>query len=130
MSKKRVLIVEDTEDIAQLVKIALEEMSLEVTHVNNGTKALAYLEVEHTDLIVLDIGLPGISGWQVLDAIKSQRSKERYHVIVLTALTDSANRVIGKFQDVDAYLNKPFDVRQLKQIVHELLTDGETSFKE
>ncbi|MFN8373017.1 MAG: response regulator [Anaerolineae bacterium] len=121
MSKKRVLIVEDTEDIAQLVQFALEEMDLDVVHVNNGAKALAFLEVQSPDLIVLDIGLPGMTGWQVLDAIKPQRSKEHYRVVVLTALTDSANRVIGKFQDVDAYLNKPFDIHQLKQVVADLL---------
>ncbi len=126
MSKKRVLIVEDTFDIAQLLKYTLEEMDLEVVHVDTGSKALAYLEVQSADLILLDIGLPGMTGWQVLDAIKAQRSKERYRIIVLTALTDSANRVIGKFQDVDAYLNKPFDVRRLRQVVGELLADNAT----
>ena len=52
MSKKRVLIVEDTEDIAQLVKFTLEEMDLEVVHVNNGSKALAFLEVQRAVEVV------------------------------------------------------------------------------
>ncbi|NWF69662.1 MAG: response regulator [Chloroflexi bacterium] len=118
---KRVLLVEDTEDIAMLVQVALEDIGLQVYHANNGGKAMAYLETNTPDLILLDIGLPGMSGWQLLDAIKGQRKQENYKVIMLTAMTDPANRVIGKMQDVDGYIAKPFDIAQLKQIVGEVL---------
>jgi DNA-binding response OmpR family regulator len=124
MSGKRVLIVEDTEDIAQLVQYTLEELGLETVHVNNGAKAMAYLETQRTDLIILDIGLPGMSGWQLLDNLKAHRKQEGYKVIMLTAQADAANRVIGKMQDVDAYVSKPFEIRTLVKTVQELLESG------
>lgn len=118
---KQVLIVEDTEDIANFEKIALEMMGLEVHHMNTPEKAVEFLEQYRPDLIVLDIGLPGMSGWQLLDVIKKKRDHEGVFVIVTTAFTDPANRLMGKLQDVDGYLFKPFQIADLKKTVTDLL---------
>lgn len=119
---KRVLIVEDMEDLAGFVKIALEEMGLEAFHMNTAPKALDFLENHNPDLIILDIGLPGMSGWQLLEAISEQRKQNNMRIIISTAFQDPANRLIGKLQTVDAYLQKPYDFAELRKVVMSLLT--------
>jgi len=118
---KNVLIVEDTEDIAQFVIIALETMGLDTFHASNSERAIEYLQNNMPDLIVLDIGLPGMSGWQLLDLIKELREKNGIRIVVTTAFTDPANRLMGKLQEVDRYLFKPFQVKDLQDVVGELL---------
>jgi two-component system, OmpR family, KDP operon response regulator KdpE len=118
---KTVLIIEDSLDIANFVKFSLEHMGLEAHHSSSPEKAIAFLETNRPDLIILDIGLPGMTGWQLLDMIKEKRENEGIFVVVTTAFTDPANRVVGKLQHVDRYLIKPFQYDQLKQIMDELL---------
>lgn len=119
---KMVLIVEDMDDLAGFVKVALEELGLVAHHMNTAPKALEFLENHDPDLIILDIGLPGMSGWQLLEAIDERRKRDHIRIIVATAFQDPANRLIGKLQTVDAYLQKPFDFSELRKVVNELLT--------
>jgi DNA-binding response OmpR family regulator len=123
-NKKTVLLVEDNQDIASYVRLFLEAMELEAHHAEDANAALAYLEANRPDLILLDIGLPEISGWQLLEMIKDRVTRDNIHVIVVTAYTDPANRLVGKLQHVDAYLNKPYEFAQLKKVVGEVLGMG------
>lgn len=117
-----VLIVEDTDEIALIIQLTLESMGIQSHRVNNGHKALDTLTEEHPDLLLLDIGLPGMSGWELLEAIKTRYPDAQFPVIVLTAFGDPANRLIGKFQPhVVRYFVKPFDMKDLAQAVREAL---------
>jgi two-component system nitrogen regulation response regulator GlnG len=116
------LIVEDTEDIAGIMQLTLERMGIENIHAANGFQALNLLESRFPDVLLLDIGLPGMSGWEVLEAIKQRWPDVNFPVIVLTAFSDPANRLIGKLQaHVFRYMTKPFDVETLEQVVREAL---------
>lgn len=117
----RVLIVEDTEDIAALVGISMDQLGLSHYHCRNGKLALEFLEDHMPDLIVLDIGMPGLSGWDVLKIIRENNKWDSVRVIVATAFNDAANRTVGKLQDVDAYITKPYGPRELKSIVTDIL---------
>jgi len=119
--KDLVLIVEDTADLAEFVKLALEEIGMETFHASDAAKAMTFLDDNKPDLIILDIGLPGISGWELLDVINDRRREDNIKVVVTTAFQDPANRLIGKLQDVDGYLNKPFRFKELKDMVNGLL---------
>lgn len=121
VSSKMVLVVEDMDDIAGFVKAALEEMGLRAFTANNPEKAIAFLEQYQPDLIMLDIGLPGMSGWQLLDIINEWRKAEKIRIVIATAYTDPANRLIGKLQHVDAYLFKPYDFADLRRTISGLL---------
>jgi DNA-binding response OmpR family regulator len=125
-AKRTVLLVEDNHDIAGYVKLFLEAMELEVHHADDADDALTYLASNRPDLILLDIGLPGKSGWQLLEMIREQVTRDNIHVIVATAFTDPANRLVGKLQHVDAYLQKPYEFAQLKKVVGEVLGTGAT----
>jgi DNA-binding response OmpR family regulator len=116
------LIVEDTDDIAQIITMMLDHLGIDSQHARNGARALEFVQQKTPDLLLLDIGLPGMSGWEVLDAIKTRYPNVDFPVIVLTAFGDPANRVIGKLQrHVFRYFVKPFEVAELAKAVREAL---------
>ena len=116
------LIVEDTDDIARIIEMTLDHLGIESQVAPNGPKALEFVTGKIPDLMLLDIGLPGMSGWEVLEAIKNRYPDAEFPVIIMTAFGDPANRLIGKFQKhVSHYFVKPFDVKELSQAVREAL---------
>jgi DNA-binding response OmpR family regulator len=116
------VIVEDTDDIAQIIAMTLNHLGIDSRRANNGARALELFQERIPDLLLLDIGLPGMSGWEVLEAVKTRYPNEHFPVIVLTAFSDPANRVIGKLQrHVFRYFVKPFEVAELSMAVREAL---------
>ena len=114
-----VMIVEDTLDAAQLMKISLRRAGIQdVLHAENGRSALDYLEMYTPDVLILDIGMPDMNGWSVLEFIKQKHGDTTFPVIMLTAYDDPANKLIGKLQSrVYSYLTKPFLPETLIQTV-------------
>jgi CheY-like chemotaxis protein len=116
-----ILIVEDTPEFAKLTQLTLKRIGLTSYHVIDGENAVEYLQQRRPDLVLLDLNLPGMSGWQVLDQIIALYGEQTIPVIVTTAYSDGANRVIGKLQNVYKYMIKPFQPRELIQVVQEAL---------
>ncbi len=119
-----VLIVEDTVELAEVLEATLQAMGMNTIVANHGSIALDRLKTQSPRLLLLDLGLPDISGWEVLKTIKEnykQAGKSLPHIIVITAYGDPANRLVGKFQDVDAYLIKPFTPDQVEKLVTDVL---------
>lgn len=117
-----VLIVEDAVELAQISQITLSRLGLKTMHAVNGQRALEMLAEQTPDLMLLDIGLPGMNGWEVLERIKLDESAPEFPIIVLTAAGDPVNRLIGKLQErVKRYIVKPYSVDELKQAVREIL---------
>lgn len=114
----KVLIVEDEVDLAEVLSITLERLKLQVFHETHGTKALAVYETEHPDLVLLDISLPDVTGWKVLETIREQqRDSKNPIIIIITAYGDPANRLMGKLQGVFSYLVKPFTTDEVEDQV-------------
>ncbi len=101
----KVLVVEDDRFLQDNVRKLLEAEGYLVSGVTSGEEALSHLEREAVDLVILDLGLPGIDG---LTACRRIRSKWLMPVIMLTARTDSMDKVIGLEVGADDYLTKPF----------------------
>lgn len=121
-ANRMALIVEDSDDIAGLIQLMLTRMGIDSHHAGNGFLALNFLENQLPDILLLDLNMPGMSGWQVLDAIKERYPDAAFPVIVLTALADPANRLIGKLQEhVIRYMTKPFELDDLAATVREAL---------
>ncbi len=115
-----ILIVDDTVEFGQLVQASLKRSGLEADYVCDGYKALDYLSERMPDVMLLDIGMPGMNGWAVLDEIKVRYPQATFPVIVLTAFNDPANKLVGKFQQqVYRYCTKPTDLRTLANTVLE-----------
>jgi DNA-binding response OmpR family regulator len=121
----KVLIVEDTVELAEIVRVTLERMQLKVLHETHGNKALAVFNAEDPDLVVLDISLPDTTGWKVLETIRERRQDAHSPaIIVITAYGDPANRLMGKLQGVHSYLIKPFTPDEIERAVSDALGLG------
>lgn len=112
-----VLIIEDTIELAEVIQATLERMNMRTIHETHGSKALLRFEEITPDVVLLDIGLPDMTGWKFLEAVKEQHKDRMPIIIVITAYGDPANRLIAKFQDVHEYLIKPFTSDEVEQVV-------------
>ncbi len=120
----RVLIVEDTLELGEIITHAVKRLNVYTYHEQSGLRALTTYQALRPDIVLLDIGLPDMNGWKLLDAIKeSQSSPRRPAVVVITAFSDPANRVMGKLQGVYGYLVKPFTLDTVTNIVAEILAE-------
>ncbi len=118
----RILIVEDSVDYANLIAEVLDQIGVAHDHVIDGNAALHYLEHHTPDLMLLDISLPGMNGWTLLEVVRQRYERIPYPVITLTAHDDPANRLIGKFlSEVHGYITKPFTPQELSQAIKSLL---------
>jgi DNA-binding response OmpR family regulator len=118
----RVLIIEDTPDLAKIIELSLGQINVMTTVETSGARGLDACYELRPDLVLLDIGLPDMTGWRVLDAIKAMREKQtRPLVVIITAYGDPANRLMGKLQGVEGYLIKPFSSQEVQGLVKDLL---------
>ena len=120
----RVLIIEDFPEVADVITAILRRMGLTTAHESHGVRAFERFNEMNPHIVLLDLALPDITGWKVLEAIKEQQ-RETDHlmpvVIVMTAYGDPANRLVGKLQGVHAYLIKPFTAEELSRVVRDAL---------
>lgn len=109
----RVLIVEDERDIAALVAYHLTKEGYRVWTASAGAEALEEVTRERPDLVVLDLMLPGVSGFDVLAELRKREETSEIPVIVLTARRDEVDRIRGLELGADDYLGKPFSPQEL-----------------
>ncbi|MFH1029602.1 MAG: response regulator transcription factor [Pseudomonadota bacterium] len=108
IDKPHIMLVEDEIHLARGICFNLELEGCRISHFESGEKALATLEVEHFDLLILDVMLPGMDGFQVCRAVREL--DPRVPVLMLTARSEDADRVAGLEQGADDYLTKPFNL--------------------
>lgn len=108
----RILLVEDDRSVADGLRASLKQASHAVDHVATGEAALAAAEVEHYDVIILDIGLPVMDGFQVLRRLRERKNPAS--VLVLTAYDEVEDRVRGLDLGADDYLAKPVALPELE----------------
>lgn len=119
----RILIIEDTVQFAELVQVALRHLDAELYHVVYASDALSAIERFRPDIVLLDIGLPDMDGWHLLDQLRQEPalSDKAHAILVVTAYGDAANRLIGKLQGVDGYLTKPCTMQEIRAAVTDAL---------
>ena len=109
----RILVVEDERDIAALVAYHLTKAGYRVRTAEGGNEALEAVSAERPDLVLLDLMLPGFSGYEVLAEIRRRPELTEVPVIVLTARREESDRIKGLELGADDYLTKPFSPREL-----------------
>ena len=119
--KQLILVVDDDINIAKLVKLYLEKDGYEVVHSARGDDALAQLKKISPALILLDIMLPGMDGWQVCKAIRLQ---SKVPIIMLSAKDETIDKVLGLELGADDYITKPFEPKELLARVKAVLRRG------
>lgn len=119
---KNIMIVDDNPSVTFSVKNALETMSEDynVLIADSGEKCLEILENKKPDAILLDIMMPGMSGWETYDKLKENSSWSKIPVIFLTARTDRVAENAGKFLGED-YIEKPFEMEDLKERIEKII---------
>jgi two-component system phosphate regulon response regulator PhoB len=109
----RILVVEDERDIAALVAYHLTKEGYRVRTTEGGNEALEAVGAERPDLVVLDLMLPGFSGYEVLSEMRRRPELAEVPIIVLTARREESDRIKGLELGADDYLTKPFSPREL-----------------
>jgi two-component system, OmpR family, alkaline phosphatase synthesis response regulator PhoP len=115
----RILLVEDEENIRDVVKLNLEMEGFEVVDTENGKEAVRLSQEQHFDLLVLDVMLPGMNGFEVCEQVRL--SNHDVPIIFLTAKDGAQDRIIGLKKGADDYLTKPFTLEELLLRVQNLL---------
>jgi DNA-binding response OmpR family regulator len=114
-----ILVVDDEPAIVTVVRERLEREGFEVQGVSSGEEALAHLEADPADLVVLDVMLPGIDGFEVVRRLRG--AGDRVPVLLLTAKDEDVDKIVGLEMGADDYLVKPFNPRELSARIRALL---------
>ena len=110
MTKTKILLVDDDPNIRQLVNLYLEKEGFEVEMADRGDTALQMFKQSPPNLMLLDVMLPGMDGWQVL---REARKVSNIPIIMLTAKDETFDKVLGLELGADDYIAKPFDMKEL-----------------
>jgi CheY-like chemotaxis protein len=116
----RILIVEDHPTMREAMRLVLEGEGFDINEASDGEQALAAVQEERPDLLLLDMSIPGISGPDVLAAVKQDPVNSKVRVIVVTA-TGEEGRAAAMASGADHYFTKPFSPIALLQAVEEVL---------
>lgn len=120
----RILLVEDDEDIRELTKMLLEMAGYEVLPAADGEDGLRLLADECVDLVILDIMLPGIDGWSVCRAIRTDPRIANLPILIFTVRSQHLDSDRQAGVRIDGFLNKPFQRDELLRAVTRLLPVG------
>jgi two-component system phosphate regulon response regulator PhoB len=117
----RILVVDDEPDITALVAYHLARAGYRVSTAGNGQDAIKAAREERPDIVVLDLMLPGVSGYEVLRELRQRKDTAEVGIILLTARREEADRIKGLSLGADDYLTKPFSPQELTLRVAALL---------
>jgi DNA-binding response OmpR family regulator len=121
MAGKKVLLVDDESDFVELVKERLESNGFKVVPAYDGKEALEKVDTENPDIIILDIMMPEMDGFDVCLRLKTDEAHKRIPVIMLTAKFQASDIRFAQAIGADAYITKPFEPDALLDKMRELL---------
>jgi two-component system alkaline phosphatase synthesis response regulator PhoP len=110
MGKETILVVDDEPHIIELATLYLENEGYRVVSAADGAQALEKIKTEPPALVVLDLMLPGVNGWEVCRQV---RARSKLPIIMLTARSDDVDKIVGLELGADDYVTKPFNPREL-----------------
>jgi DNA-binding response OmpR family regulator len=120
--RKRILCIEDDVDMLDLFQVLLSRQGYEVKGVTKGQEGLEVIRREKPDLIILDIMMPIMDGWQVYQEMKNDETTRHIPTIVVTAKSQLIDKVLGlEIAKVDDYICKPFSPQELLESIRKVL---------
>ena len=123
---KSILCIEDEPEMIDLIRLILGRRGFEVKGANGGVEGLKKIRAETPDLILLDLMMPDMDGWEVYQQIKANEKTKNIPVIVVTAKAQSIDKVLGlHIAKVDDYIAKPFNPHELLASVEKVLKKKE-----
>jgi len=122
---KRVLIVDDEPSIVRLLKVNLERQGYTVQTAENGVHALAKIMVEYPDLLITDVMMPEMDGFELVEHVRRHPALRDLPVVLLTQKSAERDVMAGYARGADVYLNKPFNPAELLLVARRLLFPGQ-----
>ena len=119
--EQHVLVIEDSASVRRLIEVCLRVLGVEVSSAADGVTGLDAIRDSKPDAVVLDIGLPEMDGWEVLDRLRSDPRTKELPVLVLTAHAEEESRRRADEGGADAFVTKPFQPNDFRQEVLNLL---------
>jgi two-component system, OmpR family, response regulator VicR len=127
-SQKLILCIEDEEEMIDLIRLILSRRGFDVRGANGGKEGLEIIRKEHPDLVLLDLMMPDMDGWEVYQQMKASDESKDIPVIVVTAKAQSIDKVLGlHIAKVDDYIAKPFSPQELLNSVDSVLSKQKTA---
>jgi two-component system phosphate regulon response regulator PhoB len=123
--KPRILVVDDEPDAVDLIEFNLKQAGYAVSTAGDGAEALKKARAQPPDLIVLDVMLPEMDGFEICKTLRLDRTTVKVPIIMLTAKAAEIDRVLGLELGADDYLTKPFSVRELLLRIKKILARGQ-----
>ena len=118
---QRILVVEDQEDLREIARFALEGAGYEVIEAATGAEGIAKAETEHPDLVLMDIQLPVLDGYESTRRIKALPGMERMTVIAVSSFAMRGDEEKARAAGCDGYVTKPYSPKQLVDLVRQFL---------
>ena len=123
---KRVVCIEDEPEMIDLVRLILGRKGFEVIGANGGVEGLEAVRREKPDLVLLDLMMPDMDGWEVYQQIKADEALRHIPVVVVTAKAQSIDKVLGlHIAMVDDYITKPFGPQELLESIAKILGEND-----
>jgi two-component system response regulator VicR len=120
---KIILCIEDEQEMIDLIRLILGRRGFDVRGANNGEEGLKIIHQDHPDLVLLDLMMPDMDGWEVYQHMKADETTKNIPVIVVTARAQSIDKVLGlHIAKVDDYIAKPFSPQELLNSIDNVLS--------
>ena len=120
-SQSSILVVDDDPEIVSMLSTRLGARGYKVTTASDGHRALELARRDHRDLVLLDVMMPGKSGWEVARALKQDASTVGIKIIMVTAIGEQVNEITSPLYGADAHIDKPFEFERLEKAIGQLI---------
>ncbi len=119
---KKIVYIEDDLEMTYLIKMILERKDYEVISTNDGLEGFALIERKSPDLVLLDLMMPNVDGWDIYHQIKSSEKTSQIPVIIISAKAQPIDKVLGlEIAKVNNYIGKPFKPQELLESIESIL---------
>jgi DNA-binding response OmpR family regulator len=118
-----ILVVDDDPEIVAMLTTRLGHRGYKISTASDGHQALELAKREQPDIVLLDVMMPGKSGWEVARALKQDPTTQRIKIVMVTAIGEQVNEMTSPLYGADAYIDKPFEFEKLERAIADLLTD-------
>jgi DNA-binding response OmpR family regulator len=123
--KKKILVVDDEDDILHFLELVLREKGYDVVTAGGGHEALTQAQIERPDLVLLDIMMPQMDGWEVLKLLRVDEETAHIPVAMLSARTEAKDRVQGLQEGAVDYICKPFSLKELLSKIEQVFAGAQ-----
>jgi CheY-like chemotaxis protein len=117
----RILVVDDDPEIVTMLSTRLTKRGYQVTTANDGHQALELAKKHLPDIVLLDVMMPGKSGWEVARALKQDPATHAVKIVIVSAIGEKPNEITAPIYGADAHVDKPFEFETLERVIAGLL---------